>query len=286
MSDDGRHGLTLIAFIGSVFSPYYAWSGWKDPLDHCALNVALYGAGGGRWSMTERRRGALRREADELSIGPSSLTWDGDALTARFDEVTAPLPSRIRGAVRILPQALVSQSFALDAAGRHVWRPIAPRARVEVSLTQPDCRWSGNAYFDTNTGDEPLESRFSSWDWARAQTRDDTLIFYDVERSAGDSAGVALSINRRGDVQAIQPPPRKRLPPTFWRMPRTLRSEALDPPRLRQTLEDTPFYSRSLVDGRYGGRPAQIVHESLSLDRLRSPVVRAMLPFRMPRTLW
>ena len=24
LSDDGRHGLTIIAFIGSVFSPYYA----------------------------------------------------------------------------------------------------------------------------------------------------------------------------------------------------------------------------------------------------------------------
>ena len=26
LSDDGQHGLTLIAFIGSVFSPFYAWS--------------------------------------------------------------------------------------------------------------------------------------------------------------------------------------------------------------------------------------------------------------------
>ena len=26
-SDDGRFGLTLIAFVGSVFSPYYAWRG-------------------------------------------------------------------------------------------------------------------------------------------------------------------------------------------------------------------------------------------------------------------
>ena len=25
LSDDGRQGLTIIAFIGSVFSPYYAW---------------------------------------------------------------------------------------------------------------------------------------------------------------------------------------------------------------------------------------------------------------------
>ena len=24
LSDDGRHGLTIIAFVGSVFSPYYA----------------------------------------------------------------------------------------------------------------------------------------------------------------------------------------------------------------------------------------------------------------------
>ena len=26
LSDDGAHGLTLIAFVGSVFSPYYAWA--------------------------------------------------------------------------------------------------------------------------------------------------------------------------------------------------------------------------------------------------------------------
>ena len=97
---------------------------------------------------------------------------------------------------------------------------------------------------------------------------------------------MALSINGRGDVQTIQPPPRKRLPSTFWRMPRTLRSETLDPPRLRRTLEDTPFYTRSLIEGRYGGEPAKIVHESLSLDRLRVPIVRAMLPFRMPRAFW
>ena len=53
LSDDGQHGLTLIAFIGSVFSPYYAWArrrGPADPQNHCALNVALYGPGGNRWA--------------------------------------------------------------------------------------------------------------------------------------------------------------------------------------------------------------------------------------------
>src|SRR3954447_922122 len=41
LSDDGRHGLTVIAFVGSVFSPYYALArrrGAGDPHDHCAAD--------------------------------------------------------------------------------------------------------------------------------------------------------------------------------------------------------------------------------------------------------
>jgi hypothetical protein len=60
LSDDGQHGAVIIGFVGSVFSPYYAWA--RRPraqhapraLDHCAINVALYGPGRGRWAMTER----------------------------------------------------------------------------------------------------------------------------------------------------------------------------------------------------------------------------------------
>ena len=33
LSADGRHGITIIAFIGSVFSPFYAWSRRKRPAD-------------------------------------------------------------------------------------------------------------------------------------------------------------------------------------------------------------------------------------------------------------
>jgi carotenoid 1,2-hydratase len=33
LSDDGRHGLTIIALIGSVFSPYYAWARRRGPTD-------------------------------------------------------------------------------------------------------------------------------------------------------------------------------------------------------------------------------------------------------------
>jgi len=55
---------------------------------------------------------------------------------------------------------------------------------------------------------------------------------------------------------------------------------------VRRTLTDAPFYARSLLDAQWLGERVDVMHESLSLDRLRSPVVRAMLPFRMPRILW
>ena len=51
-----------------------------------------------------------------------------------------------------------------------------------------------------------------------------------------------------------------------------------------RTLEDTPFYARSLIemaDGR--GQRVPAVHETLDVPRLVSPLVQAMLPFRMPR---
>ena len=50
-----------------------------------------------------------------------------------------------------------------------------------------------------------------------------------------------------------------------------------------RTLEDAPFYARSVVSAQLCGEPVMMMHESLSLDRFRQPVVQAMLPFRMPR---
>ena len=50
-----------------------------------------------------------------------------------------------------------------------------------------------------------------------------------------------------------------------------------------KTLEDAPFYARSLVSTAIAGEAITCVHESLSLTRFSSPVIRALLPFRMPR---
>jgi carotenoid 1,2-hydratase len=285
LSADGRQGITLIAFLGSVFSPYYALArrrGRGDPLDHCALNVSLYGSAN-RWAMTERGRQRLVRDASSLVIGPSSLTWDGTMLTIRIDEWTAPWPSRIRGTVRLRPDALTDRIFPLDAAGQHRWRPIAPCSTIEVTLDEPALRWSGSAYFDLNAGDGPLDEAFHHWDWSRAIVPSGTAIFYDVKRKAGDDLSIAMHVDRTGCARTLDGPPVADLPRTLWRMPRMTRADAGHRPALLRTFEDSPFYARSLVASHLMGGPVTAIHESLSLDRFRTPWVKALLPFRIPR---
>jgi len=227
--------------------------------------------------MTERGRDALVRSADTLAIGPSMLRWDGDTLVFDIDEITAPLPSRLRGQVRVHPLALVAESFALDPRERHQWRPIAPRARVEVVLERPGLRWSGDGYLDSNHGIEPLEDGFVNWDWSRAHLRDHTAIVYDGARRDGSNFALALKIAADGTVSAADAPPPAWLPMTRWRMARATRADAGAVTTVRKTWEDSPFYARAALDTQLHG------DESLSLDRFASPVVRAMLPFRMPR---
>jgi carotenoid 1,2-hydratase len=261
--------------VGSVFSPYYAWGGWRDPLDHCAVNVALYAPGRHRWAMTERGRRALTREADVLQIGTSRMEWRDGRLEVAFDEPAMPPGRRLRGRIRLEPRAGACGVHALDGAARHLWGPIAPRAAVEVAV-EGEAPWRGEGYFDANFGAEPIERAFVDWDWSRVHRRDETLLFYDVARRDGAHTALALRIGANGEAEPVEAPARHTLAPTFWRIARRARGEA---PRLVRTLEDTPFYARSLLADGEG----MAVHESLSLDRLASPLVKAMLPFRMPR---
>lgn len=292
-SDDGRHGLTVIAFIGSVFSPYYARARRRHggamtaATEHCAMNVAIYAAQGSGaprgWTMTERGAGALAQSAQRLRIGPSALHWDGQALTLELRELTVPWPSPVRGQVRLVPQRLFDRAHALDAAGRHHWTPLAPSARIEVSLTQPELHWTGNGYLDHNQGTRPLEQDFVRWDWSRANlSQGRSAVLYDVQRSDGSALALGLVHGPEG-VQRFKAPGRTALPRTGWRLPRETRADTGATPRVLQTLEDGPFYARSLLQTQLLGESATAMHESLSLQRWASPAVQWMLPFRMPR---
>lgn len=269
-----------------MFSPWYFAArrkGEADPANHVALNVALYGAGGKRWAFTERPRSALTRDAARLSIEPSAVAWENDALVIRIDERTCPWPGRIRGTVRLHPAARPVHAVTLDAAGLHRWAPIAPCARVEVALAAPTLRWAGEGYLDHNAGDVPIEQGFRHWHWSRAATPQGTVMLYDVTRRDGSTDSLSLCCSASGAVQPIAPPPAQALPRTGWRVARATRADG--PARVVAALEDAPFYARTLLQAPVLGHTAMAVHESLDLDRFRHPIVQWMLPFKAPR-MW
>ncbi len=271
-----------------MFSPYYAWSrrrGAGLPQNHVTVNAVLYrpGGSGKRWAMTERGAAALATSAHRMQIGPSALAWEGGVLTITLDEVTLPLPRRLRGTIRVHPAAVTARAFTLDPAGRHRWSPMAPVSRVEVALSHPALAWSGPGYFDTNEGDAPLEQDFRAWDWCRAPTAAGATILYNARRRDGSDQALALRVGRDGAVEQLPPPPPAALPRTLWRMAQSTRADAGTTPRLLHRLEDTPFYARSVLQTRLFGTDAVAVHEALSMDRFVQPWTQAMLPFRIPR---
>jgi carotenoid 1,2-hydratase len=284
VSNDGEHGLTIIAFVGSVFSPYYALArrrGSADPENHCAINVALYSKKGKSWCMTERGRNVIERRENRFRVGPSSMSWSNNTLVVRIDEIAVPFPRRIRGEVRLTPLAQTGHTEVLDHEGKHFWHPLAPLAHLDARFEAPTLSWSGHGYHDMNWGDVPLEASFESWNWSRAQLSNGAFVTYDVKRRDQSPNSFALHFDMNGNARRLPSPAATDLGRSFWRMPRVMRSDGAT--NLLRALEDAPFYTRSLVSTVIGAEQVTAFHESLSLDRFRMPVVQAMLPFRMPR---
>jgi carotenoid 1,2-hydratase len=269
-----------------VFSPYYARArrrGTADPLDHCAFNLALYGSGGRRWTLTERGRCAVERSADRLAIGPSRLEWRAPLLMAELHERSAPWLQRVHGGFQLQTAGLRHTSYPLDAAGHHCWTPYATRARIAVEFDRPRLRWQGTAYFDGNRGDRALERDFSGWTWSRCSSAQRTLVDYHVTSRDRSTRTLALDFDAQGNAAPRSPSLRASLPRTGWGIARETSTWDREPPRLLRTLEDGPFYARSLLTVGAGYAAEVAVHESLSLERFDRRWVQWLLPFRMPR---
>jgi carotenoid 1,2-hydratase len=235
--------------------------------------------------MTERGRAAVTREPGLLAVGPSAMRWTGEALVIDLDEIAVPIPRRVRGRIRLVPDMIAPATFALDPAARHAWRPIAPRARIEVEMEKPALSWRGGAYWDSNEGSEPLEAGFADWQWSRAHLAGrETAVLYEGIRRDGSRFAAALRFDGAGRAQEETLPLGAPLPRTLWAMPRRTRADD-GFARVVGTWEDAPFYARSALATRLFGEPVMAVHESLSMPRFVSPVVQWMLPYRMPRRL-
>jgi carotenoid 1,2-hydratase len=108
-----------------------------------------------------------------------------------------------------------------------------------------------------------------------------TAVLYDMQYPDLQQRLLALRFDRQGGVQPFVAPPHQAMPATRWRVARGMRSSA--PVQIESQLEDTPFYQRAIVKSELLGESVSSFHESLSIPRLVSPLVRTMLPFRMPR---
>lgn len=289
LSDCGRYGLTVIAMLGCVFSPWYARArrhGPVDPLQHSALNVVLYRGQGRRWAMTERDATAVTRHEHQLSIGPSRVTWDGETLQIDVDEKTSPWPQTLRGQIRVTPTVRHATAYPLDAAARHLWWPIAPLARVSVAFDAPNLNWQGSAYLDANQGLAPLETDFESWNWSRSHGTTRTRVLYDTISAAGnDNRSWSLEFDADGSVRTRSSPSLRPMARTAWGIDRHTPCDLGMEPAVIETLESAPFYARSIIETTLDGQRLEAFHESVSLRRFEKRWVQTLLPVRLPRVV-
>lgn len=274
--------------MGSVFSPYYHWAFQRDrltnPENHVSINVALYGKGARRWTMTERSQKSLSRTSQHFQVGPSHLRWTGSCLEIDLHEWSVPIPQRVKGKIRVFPDQLFHYITPLDQRAQHHWGPIGPSGRVEVDLQEPSLSWKGHAYLDSNEGTEPIIGPFLEWDWSRANLRDGSVaVLYDIREKSGDERLLALRFKPDQTIEPFEAPDRQALPKAFWRVGRSVRSEGHEPARVIQTLEDAPFYVRSVLRSRLLGEDVVSMHETLNIPRLDRLSTRLMLPWKMPR---
>lgn len=244
------------------------------------MNAVLYRRRGKTWALTEARPATVERTADTFALSGSRIERDGSSLTVHLDERTAPWGRPMKGRVRIDIDYGAPGPYRLDRAGDHHWWPIGARATAEVELDAPSVRFRGSAYHDCNFGRIPLESTFRSWNWSRADVDGDVCITYDVHEHDAQGAPLGLRVGPRG-VTSLTADETCPLPRGGWGVERSARAQGET--TVVRTLEDTPFYTRSLLRASWGGQERTAMHESLSMTRFVKPWVQFLLPFRIRR---
>ena len=282
--------ISIIAFIGSVFSPWYKWSGRKQPQNNVCLNVATYGKKS-RFTMTDRGRSALSQEPHKLTIGPSSLLWDPSKkeLIIQVNEVSSlPLISRLKGTITLKPSGITNVELPLTKEGTHIWRPFAPTAEIEVNLNKPEWQWKGHGYFDANFGTRALEQDFDYWTWGRFPVGKGTSCFYDLELRNKEKYQFEYHFESDGKAKSIDCAPKNsKFSSSLWGIKRQTRCDNQSKPRQEKSLLDAPFYSRATVSTSIKGKKTIGVFEALDLRRFRNPLLMFMLAVRVPRRkLW
>lgn len=286
LSPDQQLGMTVIFFIGSVFSPAYYRArqrGAGQPLAHSGVNVALYRPRGDQWVMTHYSEDAVTQSADQLVIGRSAITPHPDRIRIQLDDRTQPFPrlvsSPLRGHIDLHLPCAPRDPVALGE--HHVWQPIAPVAHAEVHLESPNLSFAGHAYHDFNAGSRGLEDDFVSWNWSRASDGESTRIVYDVNHRHHPPSRFGTQYHRDGTQNTCEPEEIHTLRSGLWGVKRQLRAFHGERVTEVRALEDSPFYTRTWLRTEQEGSHREVMHESIDLDRYRKNWTRFLIGFRM-----
>ena len=287
-------------FVGSVFSPAYRKARQQDRVparaeNHAAVNLAIYGEDrrSSSWVFSEYKD-SLERSADGLGLGRNSIEWQGDELVIRIDDQRPWSQGRVQGEIRVQARRRFAPCIDLAGNGEHEWFPVSPASPATVRMSKPGLSFEGTAYHDVNRGTRALERDFVEWDWSRltpgthgTPSSTSGVITYDVvTRDQPDTHHRrAFAFDDDHGLRKVDTAGTKLLDGgrAFWGVSRRPVGDEGSLPQHRRTLEDSPFYTRSLISTTMHGRPYHGVHESLRLDRFVEPVVQCMLPFRIRR---
>ena len=291
VSSDGSLALTMIAFVGSVFSPRYAkarrvMAAGGPPAEaerHCAINFAVYRRGGrNAWALTEHAdvardpatpddRAHARSRGTETNVGTTSHRGRRARDQVRWTR-RAPRCAGGCACTRLLGSARGSSSTGRVRARAIAGTPSPPTPRWRSSSTHPRSTFSGSGYHDVNEGDEGLELGFDAWNWSRGGAAGGrTAILYDVVPRNGRRSTPSLAVHPRD--RTIEPIEPDALGSAVALSPDPLACRTLDPDRARTPASaDLDPRGHALLLAQLGRQPSRghrliAVHESLDLGR-------------------
>lgn len=279
----GEYSAVCIFMVGSLFSPRYSARARRGalPLEHCAVNFALYHRSlGRRWVLSEYPREAVEVRGRTLRIGRSLLEYTRDGtVRMEVDERCAPFGRKVRARLVLEPQAWAAEEVQLVPGLPHFWRALAPRAKARLEVFTEGVVCEGLGYHDSNHGAELLGARLPGWHWARVHGPEETVVEYHLP---GAVAPLRVTAGAQGTTSERRPllseaSEARRTSLTGWglRVPARLYSgnTVVGEPRL---LESSPFYAR--VEARRDG--LDVMGEVADFRRFHSPFIRWMAHFR------
>ncbi|WP_233261641.1 carotenoid 1,2-hydratase [Vitiosangium sp. GDMCC 1.1324] len=276
----GEYSAVCIFMVGSLFSPRYSARARRGalPLEHCAVNFALYHRGvRRRWVLSEYPRGAVQRQGRALCIGRSLLEYTPDGtVRMEVDERCAPFGGEVRARLLLEPQVQAAEEVQLVPGLPHFWRALAPRAKARLEVFTEGVVSDGMGYHDSNHGAELLGARLPGWHWARVHGLEETVVDYHLPGGVAPLRVTAGALGTKSERRPLLSEAR-RTSLTGWglRIPARLYSgnTVVGEPRL---LESSPFYAR--VEARREG--LDVMGEVADFRRFHSPFIRWMAHFR------